>query len=142
MRYRGNNPGRSIRGSRDYAATRGILLIYCHGVNIHPIHRSQWIPRSLLLQSASQSGSPPPHLQSTRQHAFCLQATLNARLHHIPNSQQASANLGLIAPRLLILQNDLPERQLLTIPISNNSSALAKGKGGAFNSAVSACSPS
>src|SRR5215831_18398128 len=54
---------------------------------------------------------PPLHFEPARQHTLLTAASLDATLHHVPNLDQARADLGFASPTAFVSQRHLAYRQ-------------------------------
>ena len=69
-------PGRSVRGRRDHASARGVLLVHGQGVQVHPVHGGEGIAQARLrvreqvlveVGGAPRTLRPPGRMPSVRQ---------------------------------------------------------------------------
>ena len=127
MRNSGDHARCAVGRRSHYAAARGVLLVHRHGIDRHPIQRSQRIAslpiRFLLAQPRRQPMRSPPHIQSARQNAFSGDAAL-ARKSFIVcqitsmRSRTTSTGARFCVPRhqgALVLKHELADRKLIGV---------------------------
>jgi hypothetical protein len=68
---------------------------------------------SLTASAAVQLGRAPFDLHAARQYALVAAAVLDAGLHHLPDSEQALADVGLVTPGLFIFQHHIADAQVV-----------------------------
>ncbi len=124
-----DDAGSAVGRGGDDPATGGVLLVHREGVEVDPVHDVERVGVALGGEVAMEPRRAPGHPKTARQHAFAVESALDARSHHRPQVQHAAADLVLRAPRALVGEHHLADRQALPPAGCQQLGAGAEGEG-------------
>ncbi|MNN09516.1 hypothetical protein D3C81_1224000 [compost metagenome] len=112
VQHRRDDASGAIGRRGDHTPAVGVFLVYRQCVEIDPVEHRQGIAQAgfrVLAELSIQCRCPALDLEPTRQDAFMAVTGLDTILHHLPDTQQAGAGLGLWAPGRLVGEHHLAD---------------------------------
>ncbi len=144
MQQRRNDARRAIGGRRDHAPAAGVFLVDRQRIEIDPVEHVERIAQvglGVFAELAIQARRAATHLEAAGHHAFGTAAGIDAVLHDLPDTQQATAGLCFRPPGGLVGEHQLADGQPMGSAVIEQLGSAAKGVGqcgGVLDDAIAA----